>query len=381
MASHGMPRASATTERSEQAKQQEAQQIKQYRELVELVDAKISERQYTPEVLELTSKLLKQNPEYYTIWNHRRRILQHGFHESLQTQGSRTESSDTLNAHQQEASDVLANDLRFILPLLMKFPKCYWIWNHRLWLLHQSIELLPATVARQFWQEELGLVSKMLNRDSRNFHGWNYRRIVVAQLESLPVPSAEGRGASMVEEEFEYTTKMIRTNLSNFSAWHNRSKLIPRLLAERNATEEVRRDFLRSEFKLLEGALYTDPYDQSLWFYHGYLMRTLEPSCPKEARIVLDLSAKVEDEIVAEDIYEEQLNTISDMLDGAEDCKWIYEALLKYSLVFRGTARGRQWISIGELEKHLDELRKLDPLRAARWDDLQKKIDENLAED
>jgi geranylgeranyl transferase type-2 subunit alpha len=48
----------------------------------------------------------------------------------------------------------------------------------------------------------------------------------------------------MVESEFEYTTKMINANLSNFSAWHNRSKLIPRLLDERNADAAKRRKFL-----------------------------------------------------------------------------------------------------------------------------------------
>ena len=79
----------------------------------------------------------------------------------------------------------------------------------------------------------------MLTRDSRNFHGWGYRRKVVSELESSKL-----NGKSMVESEFEYTTKMIRASLSNFSAWHNRSKLIPRLLDERNATDNERRQFL-----------------------------------------------------------------------------------------------------------------------------------------
>ena len=49
---------------------------------------------------------------------------------------------------------------------------------------------------------------------------------------------------SLVEQEFEYTTKMISTDLSNFSAWHNRSKLIPRLLEERGADRDARRKML-----------------------------------------------------------------------------------------------------------------------------------------
>ena len=48
----------------------------------------------------------------------------------------------------------------------------------------------------------------------------------------------------MTKQEFDYTTKMISSNLSNFSAWHNRSKLIPKLLSEMKVDHEARRNFL-----------------------------------------------------------------------------------------------------------------------------------------
>jgi geranylgeranyl transferase type-2 subunit alpha len=132
-------------------------------------------------------------------------------------------------------------DLEFLFPIMVKFPKCYWLWNYRVWLLEQANERLEADVARQLWERELGLVGKMLVRDSRNFHGWGYRRRIVMELESQ-----ELNGKSMVETEFEYTTKMIHGDkgLSNFSAWHRRSKLIPRLLEERGANDAARRQFL-----------------------------------------------------------------------------------------------------------------------------------------
>ncbi len=186
---------------------------------------------------DITSRLLTLNPEYYTVWNHRRRLLQ-----------VRLSSSSP-----EEIPSTLRADLAFILPVLIKFPKCYWIWNHRQWLLQQTTERLPPLEARGFWEAELGLVGKMLARDSRNFHGWGYRRKVVAALESTalnpPGHIADGSDpakatTSMAQEEFDYTTRMIRTNLSNFSAWHSRSKLIPRLLDERAASREDRRTML-----------------------------------------------------------------------------------------------------------------------------------------
>ena len=236
----------------------------------------VAERQYTLEVLELTSKLLKKNPEYYTIWNVRRRLLIYGlFSKPSDSSSPSTESQNTSptattktssenlssstatsssvsNTTPQNPSsqnhgkngttlDLIKADLDWLFPIMIKYPKCYWIWNYRLWLLQQANERLEPDVARELWNRELVLVGKMLVRDSRNFHGWGYRRIVVSELES-----AKLNGKSMVESEFEYTTKVIHGDkgLSNFSAWHRRSKLIPRLLDERNADDATRRRFL-----------------------------------------------------------------------------------------------------------------------------------------
>ncbi|KAK0661874.1 Geranylgeranyl transferase type-2 subunit alpha [Lasiodiplodia hormozganensis] len=361
MASHGAPRSQSLQHRSEQQKQKELEQIGKYNELVAEVNAKIAATQYTPESLALVSKLLAQNPEYYTIWNHRRLILDHMFKDALASSPS---AEEELSSGQQTVLDYITNDLHFLVPLIMKFPKCYWIWNHRIWLLQQSTELLPTSYARRLWQEELGLVGKMLSRDSRNFHGWNYRRLVVSNLEQL-----DGQHTSMVEPEFEYTTKMIKTNLSNFSAWHNRSKLIPRLLDERNADGEARQKFMKSELDLIQGALYTDPYDQSLWFYHAFLMATLDQNSPRNARIVQDV-----DDGVRAKYLEAELDTIREMLDGAEDCKWIYQALLETAAALKVAKQGEDAGLATEMAEWLSQLKHLDPLRSARWDDLSKKL-------
>ena len=85
----------------------------------------------------------------------------------------------------------------------------------------------------------------MLSRDARNFHGWGYRRTIVEALESEALnPGKDPRERSMVKEEFDYTTRMIKSNLSNFSAWHARSQLIPRLLDEADAGDVKRRKML-----------------------------------------------------------------------------------------------------------------------------------------
>ena len=50
----------------------------------------------------------------------------------------------------------------------------------------------------------------------------------------------------MAQDEFDYTTKMVNQDLSNFSAWHNRSKVILKMLDEKQATDEERKEMLNS---------------------------------------------------------------------------------------------------------------------------------------
>lgn len=137
---------------------------------------------------------------------------------------------------------LVANDLNFLIPLLRQYPKCYWIWEYRRWLLEETSRQLPAIDSYKFWQEELGLVGKMLSLDSRNFHGWGYRRMIIVALKDHPLEVGDSPKV-VAEQELHYTTRMIESNLSNFSAWHSRSKLIPEILNERKADSGERRAF------------------------------------------------------------------------------------------------------------------------------------------
>ena len=223
----------------------------------------------------------------------------------------------------------------------------------------------------------MSLVGMMLVKDSRNYHGWKYRRIVVAELESPAL-----KGLSMVESEFQYTTKMIKANLSNFSAWHNRSKLIPRLLDERNVDNTERRKFLddgtfssffelstytyqSSEFDIMKNALWVDSADQSLWFYYQFLLTTI--ISPAAHKIIVPGFTQA-DRI---EYLDRQLLFLNDLLDGAEDSKWIYKTLIDCTTAL-WEMKGQQIpLEVShDLKMWLDELRKLDPLRSGRWDEL-----------
>ncbi|KAI1276473.1 hypothetical protein F5Y07DRAFT_389230 [Xylaria sp. FL0933] len=409
---HGIARV-ARTARTEEQRKQDLDKIEKYRQLEDAIREKTARGAYDDAALfPLTTKLLRLNPEYYTIWNVRRRCLTSGLlsrpsagsspstaspstsptattnpssatcssSSSAPTprdpaspttgrSGTTPNSNDSNNTGADKDAEVLNSELTFIIPLLLEFPKCYWIWKYRKWLLEQAILRLPRPVASSVWEAELALASKMLVKDRRNFHAWGYRRYLVARLES-----ADLLGRSLAEDEFAYTTKMIRNDLSNFSAWHNRSRLMFRVLDERSADDAVRTAFLETELNLVQEALNVGPEDQSLWYYHRYLISQVIGS---KDRPTITPNSSTEQKI---SYLEREVEFIKDLLEDYSDIKWLYEALLEYSLALRNlqpNATGEE--GQGEGPKFwLNELRKLDAMQTGRWNDVERDIERQL---
>ncbi|KAJ4021758.1 Rab geranylgeranyltransferase [Fusarium irregulare] len=401
VAQHGIARTARS--RTEEQRKQDLVKIEKYRTIEDEIRQKISNNDYGSETFQLTSKLLRLNPEYYTVWNARRRCLIFGslskpldgsplskasqstsandIHTACSVASSSCSSTEIPPHHNSRTAgkigttpdshvdadvdvQVIRSELAFTVPLLLQFPKCYWIWNYRLWTLDCAIQRLNVSTARRIWEEELGLVSKMLTRDRRNFHAWGYRRHVVAQLESPLL-----NGQSLVEPEFQYTTDKIRQDLSNFSAWHNRSQLITRLLDERNADDESRKAFLDQELELVDEGLNVGPEDQSLWYYHQFLVLNLADSAS---------SRQIAPNLAVNDrkLYiEREVTNIKDLLEDYRDVKCIYEALIEYAMALVqliGQPLGIEKQS--EVASWLDNLKKLDPMRNGRWHDLEKQL-------
>ena len=67
-----------------------------------------------------------------------------------------------------------------------------------------------------------------------------------------------------------------------------------------------------------------------------------------------------------------EMTKIREMLDGAEDCKWIYQSLIDLSFLYREL--GNEWSEgASRDDEYIGELTKLDHLRSGRWNDLKRR--------
>ncbi|KAF9985462.1 hypothetical protein BGZ65_010801 [Modicella reniformis] len=249
---HGQKKKAESPEVLKARQEHEAVLVREYCGLKDSLKEIIDSKKRDNDALRTTTALLRKGPDYYTVWNVRRTILQEGF----------------LNGADSATADkVYTGELEFVQENLNLNPKSYWMWNHRRWCLEH--------MNQPRWDKELATVSKFLELDARNFHGWDYRRYIIRQLD-LQDKAASDRILERAQSEFDFTSTKISQNFSNYSAWHNRSTLLGKLAED--MTDEEKGLAIENEFDLVKNAIYTDPADQSAWLYDLWLIGREERS-------------------------------------------------------------------------------------------------------
>uniref|UniRef100_A0A8D1TRV6 Geranylgeranyl transferase type-2 subunit alpha n=1 Tax=Sus scrofa TaxID=9823 RepID=A0A8D1TRV6_PIG len=240
---HGRLKVKTSEEQAEAKRLEREQKLKLYQTATQTVFQKRQAGELDESVLELTSQILGANPDFATLWNCRREVLQR-----LEVQKS-----------PEELAALVKAELGFLESCLRVNPKSYGTWHHRCWLLGRLPE--------PNWARELELCARFLEVDERNFHCWDYRRFVASQA---AVPPAE---------ELAFTDSLITRNFSNYSSWHYRSCLLPQLHPQPDSGPQGRlpEDVLLKELELVQNAFFTDPNDQSAWFYHRWLLGRADP--------------------------------------------------------------------------------------------------------
>ncbi|XP_059922869.1 geranylgeranyl transferase type-2 subunit alpha isoform X1 [Gadus macrocephalus] len=253
---HGRLKIKSTAQQEEEKRKEREKKLKLYVTARDVCFSQRKEGVLDEEALQLTQQLLSSNPDFSTLWNYRREILMH-----LETV-----------REEDDVQKIYESELSFVERCLRQNPKSYGSWHHRGWV--------SARLPRPDWVRELSLCDRCLSLDERNFHCWDYRRVVVRM------------SGVAVDQELRFTDRLIGSNFSNYSSWHYRSTLLPLLHLEspeplsptpqlaktspRTNSHRVCEEQLLKEYELVQNAFFTDPNDQSAWFYYRWLLGRAE---------------------------------------------------------------------------------------------------------
>jgi len=210
-------------------------------------------------LLAVTYQLLSVNPDPMWLWTRRRRMLLSSSSSSFALDDDDDDSSPSSDLDAAAAK----TELELTLAALKQNPKSYGAWLHRKWTLQrQTFGILLFLLQRRrrrtgtaatgpsntttskadgvdeaddggggndddvgnrsiaiasLLEQELALVAQLLERDERNFHGWNYRRFVVScQLQLAAVASVAS--PTSTEEEAAAATTTTPSSSSGVAA-------------------------------------------------------------------------------------------------------------------------------------------------------------------
>jgi len=152
-----------------------------------------------------------------------------------------------------------------------------------------------------------------------------------------------------VVDEFDFTTCKIYENFSNYSAWQRRAHLLPSYLDAMSDVSAVRASLLRNEVELCRNAAWTEPADQSVWFYQRWLFEQLPLSLVRDdERHLVELLAV------------EQLKSMEDLIKEEPGAALAHAFVLFLMERFDTASSSRQ-------QKLLEHLIAIDPLRKEYW--------------
>eukprot|EP00816_Leptocylindrus_hargravesii_P010627 CAMPEP_0196805100 /NCGR_PEP_ID=MMETSP1362-20130617/4828_1 /TAXON_ID=163516 /ORGANISM="Leptocylindrus danicus, Strain CCMP1856" /LENGTH=388 /DNA_ID=CAMNT_0042177795 /DNA_START=32 /DNA_END=1195 /DNA_ORIENTATION=+ len=335
--------------------------------------------------LTLIEKLLLVNPDPLYLYNHRREVLN-------------TPLNDVLSPETEApALFVLSDELNLTALCLKRNPKAYGAWFHRKWSISFYMKQKSDSSIESLLANELELCSEFLTLDERNFHCWNYRRFVISCLISYfssskvaekLIPNGSWNCCSYVMGpqladsnttvdigldsaletlmsdpnitiiitcEWEFTGLKIESNFSNYSAFHYRSKLLPLIWSLQGAKEgEVK--LASDELEIIHQAIYTEPDDQSAWWYYRFILEWLETMLKRPDHL----------EALGE-ILKEESRIIQELIDAEDgNCKWGVISLHMTQAKLLSITESSDRSNIDDSKRCMEDLSRLDPDRTQR---------------
>ncbi|GMF28653.1 unnamed protein product [Phytophthora fragariaefolia] len=219
--------------------------------------------------------------------------------------------------------------------LLLLNPEFHVVWSFR----RLAIDALAAR-AQDPAVEMQEMAKTELKLTLRNFHCWNYRRHV-------------GKLAGVSEEDqLAFTTQKIEQNFSNYSALHHRSISLP---------DPLTADILFDEIGLVQQAVFTEPDDQSAWFYYRWLLTSMLEMVESSA----------ED---AAGFLKSQVQWLDELLEMETEAKWVVVTLADLHYRLGAITEVNGWEESKKQSVELYERAiELDPDHRRYYHDMKKK--------
>jgi geranylgeranyl transferase type-2 subunit alpha len=197
----------------------------------------------------------------------------------------------------------------------------------------------------------------------------------------------------ILEKEWTFTTEKIQQNFSNGSAFHYRSKLLPLLYYIHSrkqsfctsdgsssatcSTVKIKSDWIQEELELIRNAIFTEPDDQTSWWYFRFILSWSNPI--NNVTTINDTDQYSMDEY--KQIMYDEWSSIQELVDSEErQCKWGLLGLYMVAMIFVDLEnkhnvvgsmhyQGEDWLELAK--SYLEELKVLDPDRINRYESME----------
>ncbi|KAF6250982.1 hypothetical protein COO60DRAFT_704582 [Scenedesmus sp. NREL 46B-D3] len=187
------------------------------KELLGYFNACVAKGEKGERVLQLTADVIAANQAHYSAWQYRWEVL-------------------------QELATDLTAEYEFTQRIAADSAKNYQLWNHQ--------RKLAKALGAHATQRELDFCTSALETDSKNYHAWAHRQVVVAS-------------GSAWQQELRYVQRLLAEDVRNNSAWNQRFFVLQHTLGQYSSLEHV----MESELCYLAEQIARVPDNESAWNY------------------------------------------------------------------------------------------------------------------
>jgi len=373
--------------------------------------------------LKLTAHCLQRNPKSYSAWFHRKWALVYFMNGSTSQQ-----------EHWTNMKAILQSELELCVQFLQLDERNFHCWNFRRFvvgLLGSSGGSDVTTTSENDGEvnndDDEPTTTSAVDNFSGSWSAWMHQieeedkeawmgpQISQNACRAVGMSTGSKDGSSdavksttplskrelekIIMNEWDFSTAKIQDNFSNGSAFHYRSKLLPLVLEFRSSGDSASSpseayeaiSLARDEWDaILLDAIFTEPDDQTIWFYHRFIV-----TWARRNTVVVDgADAEVTEEF--EGLLYDMVDSIQELIDVEKEdsfegntqdrheskgakCKWAYlgmHLVLSTLLEFKSNELDDEdKIELRERAKEcLDELMRIDPDRRERYQILESKL-------